>query len=149
MSTMELLQSFPMRSKNVLSSLDALDPKNSNTITFNLENYKQIVSHQLAFQIAIKVIDIKFHHNVLYEGDSTSVLSMSCCRAISSPELKRSPTTLKSFEYGGFQPHDLLSTLFIELRGNTLYILVEVVNILLDYNLLLGRNSFYDMTMLE
>ena len=40
MYTMEVLQSFPMRSKNVLSSLDALDPKNSNTITFNVENYK-------------------------------------------------------------------------------------------------------------
>ena len=40
MSTMEVLQSFLMRSKNLLSSLDALDPKNSNTITFNVENYK-------------------------------------------------------------------------------------------------------------
>ena len=42
---------------------------------------------------------------------------MSCWRAIGSPEINRSPTTLKAFDGRGFQPYGLLPALQIELEG--------------------------------
>ena len=45
-----------------------------------------------------------------------------------------------------FQPHGLTPALLVELEGKNISIQVEVVDALLDYNLLLGRNWFYTMT---
>ena len=74
------------------------------------------------------------------------VLSLSYWKAIGSPELVTSPTTLKAFDGQGFQPHGLILTLSVELGGKSVSIQVEVVDVPLDYNLLLGRNWFYAMT---
>ena len=114
-----------------------------------MENYKSILPHQLAFQISPRVVGRKVHRTVLDEGDSTSVLSVSCWRAIGSPKLTKSPTTLKGFDGQGFQPHGLLPALSVELGGKNVSIQVEVVDAPLDYNLLLGRNWFYAMTTIE
>ena len=84
---------------------------------------------------------------VLDEVASTSVLSLTCWKSLGSPELVTSPTTLKSFERQGFQPHGLILDLAVELGGKTISIKVEVVDAPLDYNLLLGRNWFYAMTV--
>ena len=73
-------------------------------------------------------------------------LSISCWRAIGSPEVRKSPTSLKYFDGRGFQPHGLFPVLSFELGGKTISIQVEVVDALLDYNILLGRNWFYAMT---
>ena len=75
---------------------------------------------------------------VLDEGASTSVLSLTCWKALGSPELVTSPTTLKAFDEWGFQPHGLISALAVELGGKIVSIQVEVVDSPLDYNLLLG-----------
>ena len=77
--------------------LGALDLDNTNLIHFNVENYKSKLPHQLAFQIASRVVGRKVHRTVLDEGASTSVLSIACWRAIGSPELTKSPMTLKDF----------------------------------------------------
>ena len=53
--------------------------------------------------------------------------------------------TLKAFSGRGFQPYGLLSSLLIELGGKSVSIHVEVVDAFLDYNLLLGRNWFYEI----
>ena len=79
------------------------------------------------------------------EGASTSVFSIVCWRAIGSPEVMKSPTTLKYFDGWGFQPHGLLPAFSVELGDKTFSIQAEVVDALLDYNLLLGRNWFYAM----
>ena len=75
------------------------------------------------------------------------MLSLTCWRALGSPELVTSPTTLKAFDGWGFQPHGLISALAVELGEKTISIQVEVVDAPLDYNLLLGRNWFYAMTV--
>ena len=67
MSTLEVLQSCPMQHKNLLTTLGELDPDNTNLIHFNVENYKSILPHQLAFQIASRVVGIKLHWTVLDE----------------------------------------------------------------------------------
>ena len=81
MSTLEVLQSCPTQHKNLLTALGALYPDNTNLIHFNVENYKSRLPHKLAFQIITKVL-----RTILDEGASTSVLSLSCWKAIGSPE---------------------------------------------------------------
>ena len=146
MSTLEVLQSCPTQRKSLLTTLGALDPDNSNLIHFNVKNYKSRLPHKLYFQIIMKVVEKKVFRTVLDEGASTLVLSLSCWKAVGSPELVTSPTTLKAFDGQGFQPHGLIPSLSVELGGKVVSIQVEVVDAPLDYNLLLGRNWFYAMT---
>ena len=98
MSTLEVLQISPTQRKNLLTALGVLDPDNTNLIHFNVENYKSRLPHKLPFQIITKVVEKKVFRTVLDEGASTSVLSLSCWKAIGSPELVTSPTTLKPFQ---------------------------------------------------
>ena len=102
MSTLELLQSCPTQHKNLLTALRALYLDNTNLIHFNVKNYKSRLHHQLTFQIMTKVVGKNVFRTVLDEGASTSVLSLSCWKAIGSPELVTSPTTLKAFDGRGF-----------------------------------------------
>ena len=97
MSTLEVLQSCPTQHKNLLTALGALDLDNSNLIHFNVENYKSRLPHKIAFQIIMKVVRKKVFRTVLDKGASTSVLSLSFWKALDSPELVTSPTTLKDF----------------------------------------------------
>ena len=129
----------------MLKTLGALDPDNTNLIHFNVENYNSRLPHQLTFQIMSRLVGRKVHRIVLDEGYSTSILFMSCWRALISIELTKSPTTLKSFNGRGFQPHGLLLALSVELGGKTVSIQVEVVDAPLDYNILLGIKWFYPM----
>ena len=140
MSTLEVLQSFPTRRKNLLTALGKLDPNKTNLIHLNVENYKYKLPHQLTFQISSRLVGRKVQQIVLDEGASTSVLSIAFWRAIGSPKLTKSPTTLKYFDGRGFQPHGLLPALSVELGGKAISIQVEVVDAPLDYNMLLGRN---------
>ena len=117
MSTLEVLQSCPTQRKNLLITLGALDPDNINLIHFNVENYKSILPHKIALQIITILVRKKVFRTVLDEGASTSVLSLSCWKAIGSPELVTSLMTLKPFDGRGFQPHGLIPTLSIELGG--------------------------------
>ena len=71
MSTLEVLQSFLALRKNLLSSLGALDLKNSTMITFNVDNYNSRLSHQLVFQIVTRVVGRKVRWTVLDEVAST------------------------------------------------------------------------------
>ena len=127
-------------------ALGAMDPKNSNIITFKLDDFKTKLSHQLDFQLTIKIVGKDICHTILDDGASTSVKYLSCWRSIGSLEVNSSPTTLKSFDEQCFQPYSFLLDLPIELGGKTVSIQVEVVKAPLDYNILLGRNWFYDMT---
>ena len=89
MSTLEVLQSCPTQRKNLLTALGALDPDKSNLIHFNFENYKSRLPHKLSFQIIMKVVGKKVFRTVLDKGASTSVLSLSCWKSLSSPELRQ------------------------------------------------------------
>ena len=89
---------FPTQRKNLLTTLGALDPDNTNLINFNVKNYKSRLPHKITFQIIMKVVRKKFFRTVLDKGASTSVLSLSCWKAIFSLELVTSPTTLNAFD---------------------------------------------------
>ena len=102
MYTLKVLQSCPTQRKILLTTLGDLDLDNNNFIHFNVENYKSIPPHKLAFQIITKVVGKKAFRIVLDEGAFTLVLPLSCWKAIGSPELVTSPTTLKAFDGRGF-----------------------------------------------
>ena len=142
---LEVLQTFPTQWKNLLTTLGAMDPENSNIITFKLDDFKMRLSHQLAFQIATKIARKTIHRTVLDEGASTSVMSLSCWRSIGSAKINRSPTTLNAFDGRSFQPYGLLPTIHVELGRKSVSIQIEVFDAPLDYNLILGRNLFYAM----
>ena len=84
-------------------------------IHFNVENYKSRLPNKLAFQVITKVVGKKVFRMILDEGASTSMLSLSCWKALGSLELVTSPKNLKSFYGRGFQPHGFISSLAIKL----------------------------------
>ena len=59
--------------------------------------------------------------------------------------LTASQTVLKEFDGHLFTPHGILATFPIELGGKIVIVEVEVVNVPLDYNLLLRCSWFYPM----
>jgi hypothetical protein len=117
MSMLEVLQNCPSQCRTLLSAIGVVDPEASNMIMFNLDYFKPRLSHHLAFQIQAMVGGKNIHRTVLDEGASTCVMSLSCWRAIGSPELNQSPTTLKVFDGCGFQPYRLLKYFVVELKG--------------------------------
>jgi hypothetical protein len=145
MSMLEVLQNYPSQRRTLLSTIGVVDPEASNMIMFNLDYFKLRLSHHLTFQIQAMVCGKNIHHTVLDEGASTCVMSLSCWRAIGSPKLHQSPTTLKAFDGCGFQPYGLLQYFIVELKGKIVSIDIEVVDAPLDYNLLLGHSWFYAM----
>ena len=75
-------------------------------------------------------------------------MSLSSYRAISSPKINRSPTTLKAFDGCGFQPYGLLPAVQVELGGKSVSIHIEAIYAPLEYNLLLCCNWFYVMQVI-
>jgi hypothetical protein len=84
-------------------------------------------------------------HTVVDEGASTCMMSLACWKAIFQPVFSPSPTLLISFNDHSFRPHGIIPSFPVQLGGNTLCVKVEVVDVPLDYNLLLGRSWTYAM----
>ena len=72
-------------------------------------------------------------------------MSLSCWKALGSPELVPSNTLLTTFDGRSFRPHGILPAFEINLAGKAMSIEVEVIDAPLDYNLLLGRSWTYAM----
>jgi hypothetical protein len=70
-------------------------------IKFNMDYFKEILSHHITVQIQILVGGKNIHRTILDEGASTCVMYFPCWRALGSPKLTLSPTTLKSFDGRG------------------------------------------------
>jgi hypothetical protein len=115
---------------------------------FNVYYYKERLSHHVAFKIQILVGGKNIHRTVLDEGASTYFMYFPCWRAHGSPKCTLSPTTLKVFDGRGFQPHELLKSFIVTSKGKTVSVDIEMVDVPLDYNLLLGRSWFYVMTII-
>ena len=79
------------------------------------------------------------------KGVAASVMSLSCCKGLGSPELSKSTTMLNALDGRSFQPHGILPSLKVPLGGKIIAIEVKVVDAPLDYNLLLGWNWMYSM----
>jgi hypothetical protein len=72
-------------------------------------------------------------------------MSISCWKALDYPKIDTPTTLLKAFNGHMFQSHGVINTLLIELGGKTIYIVMEVSDAHLEYNLLLDHTWFYEM----
>lgn len=61
MSTLEVLQSCPMKQKSLLSAIGDIDPSYSSLITFDLENHVPFLPHQIAFLMQVLFKGKKIH----------------------------------------------------------------------------------------
>jgi hypothetical protein len=73
-------------------------------------------------------------------------MSLTYWKAIGSQTLPQSSTMLTTFDGCSFHPHDIPPTFPVQLGGNTMEVDVEVVDVPLEYNLLLGCSWTYAMT---
>jgi len=60
-----------------------------------MKNYTPWLPSQLSFIIQVIVCGKNIHHSIVGEGASTCIMSISYWKAISSPQLSQSPSTLK------------------------------------------------------
>jgi hypothetical protein len=82
---------------------------------------------------------------VVDESSSTCMMSLACWKAIGPLIFSPSPTLLIAFDVHSFQPHGIIPSFPMQLGGKTVCVEVEVVDVSLDYNILLRRSWTYAM----
>ena len=97
--------------------------------------------------LTISCLNKNIFRTILDEGVATCIMSLSCWKSLGSPTLISSLTVLKAFDGHVFKPHEILTAFLFEIGGKTISIDVEVIDVALDYNLLLGRTWFYAMNV--
>ena len=107
---------------------------------FHLSDVKIHLPYHVALSIDVIHGGKTIGREVVDEGASTCVMSLSCWKALGSPELVPSNTLLTTFDKMSFHPHGILPDFEIKLAGKAVSIEVEVIDAPLDYNLLLGRS---------
>jgi hypothetical protein len=139
MLALKILQSCPAQWKALLKAIGGIDPTYMNLIIFDLEDHIPRLPPQLAFQIQVVVENKNICRTVIDEGALTCVMSFTCWKSIVSPPLTELHNTLKDFNGSGFKPYNVLPSLSITLQGKSVNVEVEVFDVPLDYNLLLGH----------
>ena len=139
MSSLELLQSCPAQRDALLAALGSMH-SSSLMAKFHLYDVKNFLPYHVALLIDFIDGGKTIGRAVVDEGASTCVMSLSCWKALGSPELVPSNTLLTTFDGSSFHLHGILPDSEIKLEGKAVSIEVEVVDAPLDYNFLLGRS---------
>jgi hypothetical protein len=116
-------------------------------VKFDVMDDKPHFPYHVAFQIHVEYTKYTIKSTVIDEGVATCIMYLTCWKAISSLTLSQSMTMLTTFDGRSFRPHGIIPTFLVHLGGKTVEVDVEVVDAPLDYNLLLGRNWNYAMTV--
>ena len=145
MSALEVLQSCPSQRKALLSTLGVNDDNSSSMIKFETAGVQPHFPYFVSLLIHIECLNMTIKCSVINEGIATSVMSLSCWKGLGSPELSKFGTMLTVFDGRSFRTHGILPSLKVRLGGKTIAIEVEVVDVPLDYNILLGSNWMYSM----
>ena len=112
---------------------------------FNFFDVKIILPYHVALSIDVIHGGKTIGREVVDEGASTCVMSLSCWKALGSPELVPSNTLLTAFDGRSFHLHGILPAFEIKLAGKAVSVEVEVIDAPLNYNFLLGRSWTYAM----
>ena len=131
---------YPSQRKALLQAIGAVDSIDASLLCFDLENSEPHLPHSIVLHISMGCLGKQVHQMVLDEGATTCSMSFTCWQALGSPMLTASQTILKTFDGHVFSPHGILSAFPIELGGKIVTVEVEVVNVPLDYNLILGSS---------
>jgi len=149
MCYLEVLQSFPLQRKDLLSSLGSIETFNPGAIVFDSTNLKPYLPYHVVFQIVVsytmKYFTWIISCIVVDEGSSNFVMSLACWKAIGHLGLSPSLTFLMTFDNRSFRSHGIIPYFLMQLGGKTMCVEVEVVDVPLDYNLLLERSWTYAM----
>jgi hypothetical protein len=145
MSVLEVLQTCPTQRKSLLSTMGAVDPSDTQLITFDLDNCEPRLPAAVAIQIPVKIRNITVHRCIIDEGASTCIMSKSVWQKLGSPELLPSAITLRAYDGRSASPEGIFQNVPIELGGKTVLIDIEVIEAQLEYNILLGRTYMYAM----
>lgn len=70
---------------------------------------------------------------------------ISCCKEIGSPKSIPSSTLLTIFDGNSHRPHEIFPFFLIRVGGKVVNVEVEILDVNLNYNLLLGQNWVYVM----
>jgi hypothetical protein len=103
--------------------------------------------YHMAFQIHVEYTEFTIKGNAIDEGVATCVISLTYWKSIDSPTLSQFMTMLTIFDGHSFRAHKSIPTFPVQLGGKTMEVDVKVVDASLDYNLLLGNNWTYSMTV--
>jgi hypothetical protein len=75
MSVLEVLQTYPMQWKSLLSALGAVNPTDTRLITFDLDSCEPRLPTVVAIQIPVKIWNITVHRCIIDEGAYTCIMS--------------------------------------------------------------------------
>ena len=114
-------------------------------IKFETMRVHPFLPYYMSLLIHVDCLNNTVKCTIIDEGAAASMMSLSCWKGLGSLELSQSATMLKDFDGRSFRPHKILPSLNVQLGGKTVAIEVEVVDVPLDYNLLLCRNWMYSM----
>ena len=145
MSTLKVLKTCLPQQKALLAALGAIDPSDSNLMTFDLNNGEPKIPLTIAFHIPISIQNLIVHQCIIDKWESTWVMSMLVWHKLRSPLLHLSTTTLRAYDGHSTKAQGILPHIPISLASKMVLINIEVVNAQLDYNLLLGRSYVYAM----
>ena len=145
MSVLEVLQTCPTQRKSLLSALGAVDPADTQLITFDLDSCKPRLPAAVSIQIPVKIRNITIHRCIIDEGASTCIMSKIVWQKLGSTDLLPSTITLCAYDGRPSSPEGLFQNVPVELGGKTILIGIEVMDAQLDYNILLVRTYMYAM----
>jgi hypothetical protein len=145
MSVLEVLQMCPTQWKSLLSAMGAVDPADTQLITFDLDSCEPRLPAVVAIQIPVKIRNITVHRCIIDEGASTCIMSKTVWQKLGSPELLSSAITLRAYDGRSSSPEGLFQNVPVEIGGKTILIDIEVIDAPLEYNILLGRTDMYAM----
>jgi hypothetical protein len=95
MSALEVLQICLTQHEALLFSISEVDPLESSLITFDSNHFNHMISHQITFQIKVRVPGKNILHTVVDEGALACIMSMSCWKAIIFLKINTYSTILK------------------------------------------------------
>ena len=85
------------------------------------------------------------HQCIIDEGESTCVMLTLVWKKLGSPLLQNPTTTLHAYNGHPKKDQGILPHVHISLVGKMVLIKIEVINVWLYYNLMLGRSYMYAM----
>ena len=128
-----------------MSALRVSDDSSSSIIKFETHGIQSRLPYYMSLLIDVECLNNTIMRTVIDEGIFTSMMSFSYWNGLGSPTLSQSATMLIAFDGRSFRLHGILPSLEVQLGGKTVAIKVEVVDVPLDYNILVGSNWMYSM----
>jgi hypothetical protein len=133
----------------LLFALGVVDPLNAIMIILNVGKFKPRLPPSVAFQLLFMIENVAIHQCIIDEGESTCVMYAKVLNKLGSLELVPSMITLYAYDGRPSQIEGLYHNIPIELAKKQVLIDIKVVNIPLDYNILLGCSYIYAMKVVS